>query len=171
MSETRRRLESILVVDCGTTTTKVVLLDLVAGQYHFVAHAWAPSTVYEPWQDISVGVVSAISCLQEISGRTFLDPENQLIVPEHVDGHGVDRLLVVSSAAQPLRVILAGLTQGVSLSSARRAVLSTYATIEDVIALEQSVAYPSPRTDSAKINAICSRSADVILPENIFRHK
>ncbi len=163
MSEIRRRLESILIVDCGTTTTKAVLLDLVAGQYHLVAHARAPSTVYEPWQDISVGVVSAIARLQEISGRTFLDPEDQLITPEHADGRGVDRLLVVSSAAQPLRVILAGLAQDVSLSSARRAALSTYATIEDVIALEQSAAYPYPRTDSAKINAICSGSADVIL--------
>jgi hypothetical protein len=128
-----------------------------------VAHAWAPSTVYEPWQDISVGVVSAISRLQAISGRTFLDAENQLITPERSDGCGVDRLLVISSAAQPLRVILSGVSQGISLSSARRAALSTYATIQDVITLEQDATSPYPRTDNAKINALCSGQADVIL--------
>ena len=72
MSEVRQRQESILLLDLGTCSTKVVLLDLVEEQYRAVATAQAPSTVYEPWQDISLGAVAAISRLEQICGRTLL---------------------------------------------------------------------------------------------------
>ena len=172
MSEIRRRLESILVVDCGTTTTKAALLDLVANEYRLVAYAEAPSTVYKPWEDISAGVVSAIARLQTIAGKSLLNEQNQLVSPEREDGSGVDRLLAISSAAGPLRVLLAGLIHGVSLESARRAALSTYTEIVGVIASERSSAERSsaerrapqaaPHLD-AKIDVLQSRAADVVL--------
>jgi hypothetical protein len=163
MSETQALPESILVADCGSTTTKVVLLDTVDSQYRFVAYAESLSTVHTPWEDLSVGVADAIRTLQETVGRTLVDQNNQLITPERPDGSGVDCLLVVSSAAPPLRLILAGLTRDVSLASARRAALSTYAQIEDVIALEQGLIQGQPRTDDEKINAIWHKSPDLIL--------
>ena len=129
MSEIRRRLESILVVDCGSTTTKAVLLDLVASEYRLVAYAESASTAGKPWEDVSAGVVSAIARLEAISGRRLLDEHNQLLTPEREDGSGVDRLMAISSAARPLRVLLTGLIPDVSLASARRAALSTYTDI------------------------------------------
>ena len=163
MSETQALPESILVADCGSTTTKVVLLDTVDSEYRFVAYAESLSTVHAPWEDLSVGVADAIRTLQETVGRSLIDQNSQLITPEQSDGSGVDCLLVVSSAAPPLRLILAGLTRDVSLSSARRAALSTYAQIEDVIALEQGLIQGQPRTDDEKINAIWHKSPDLIL--------
>ena len=163
MSEIRRRLESILVVDCGTTTTKAVLLDLVAGEYRLVAYAEAPSTVYEPWEDLSAGVVSAIAHLQTISGRTLLDEQSHLVTPEREDGSGVDRLLAISSAASPLRVLLAGLIHDVSLASARRAALATYTEIVGVLSAELRSTDAAPYSDGHKIDVLHSSAADVVL--------
>jgi hypothetical protein len=58
---------------------------------------------------------------------------------------------------------LAGLTYDVSLASARRAALSTYTQIEDIIALEQGPSQHRPRTDDEKINAIWHKSPDLLL--------
>ncbi|MBN1582699.1 MAG: glutamate mutase L [Anaerolineae bacterium] len=163
MSEIQSRLESILIADCGSTTTKVVLLDIVQGQYQFIAYAESPSTINEPWDDVSIGVAQAIRKIEKTTGQTLLDQDNQLITPERGDGKGIDRFLAVSSAAEPLRVILAGLVCGVSLESARRAALSTYTDIVDVISLDQSPGQVKPRNDDDKINAIWHKSPDTIL--------
>lgn len=142
-------------------------MDLVAGEYRLVAYAEAPSTVYKPWEDISAGVVSAVARLQTITGKSLLNEQNQLVTPEHEDGSGVDRLLAISSAARPLRVLLAGLIHGVSLDSARRAALSTYTEIVGVIASERSSAERSATKaaphSNAKIDVLQSRAADVVL--------
>ena len=163
MSEIQSQLESILIADCGSTTTKVVMLDTVQGQYHFIAYAESPSTVNEPWEDVSVGVIDAIREIEKVTGQTFLDRNNKLITPERGDGSGIDRFLAVSSAAEPLRVILAGLVRDVSLESARRAALSTYADIIDLISLEQAPGQSEPYNDDDRINAIWHKSPEAIL--------
>jgi uncharacterized protein (TIGR01319 family) len=78
-------------------------------------------------------VRSAIQQIEDITGRTFLNHEGQLITPEQAGGSGVDSLLAVSNAGRPLRLILAGLSDQVSLASARRAIDSTYAVVAHVI--------------------------------------
>jgi len=154
--------ESVMVVDCGSSTTKAVLLDVVDGQYRFVAYSEAPSTADAPWEDISIGVIDAIRRLEATMGRAFLDAENQLISPEQADGSGVDCFLAVSSAAKPLRVMLSGLVRDVSLASARRAALSTYVTLEGVLSLEQPPSVDPVRTADDDINAIWHSRPDVI---------
>jgi len=155
-----QQLESLMIADCGSTITKVVLLDTVEGQYRFVAYAESPSTVDAPWEDVSVGVVRAIYQLEEMTGRTFLGPDEHLVTPERGDGSGVDRFLAVSSAAHPLRIVLAGLSRDVSLASARRAALATYTKIEGVVSPD---AGSSQRmTDDEQINLIWEKAPDAI---------
>jgi hypothetical protein len=162
MSEAQQQLESILIADCGSARTKLVLVDAIDGQYRFVAYAESPSTVNDTWDDISVGVVDAILRLQETTGRTFLGDEGELVVPETETGKGIDRFFVVSSAAEPLCVVLAGLTRDISLAGARRAALSTYVQIRAELALEQESARAQPLTDDDKISAIWHAAPDVI---------
>ncbi len=154
--------ESILVADCGSTRTKVVLLDVVSGQYRFVAYAESPSTGDDTWDDVSVGVVSAIREIERATGQQLLDHQEQLIRPQTSVGQGVDRFLVVSSAVRPLRMVLVGLSRDVSLSSARRAALTTYSQIVDELALEQDVDLDRPRSDDDKINALWHASPEVV---------
>ena len=83
--------ESILIADCGSARTKVVLLDIVSGQYRFVAFAESASTVNEPWDDVSLGVVSAIRQIEQTTGYLLLDDEGKLVTPISESGRGVDR--------------------------------------------------------------------------------
>ncbi len=162
MSQVREQANSILVADCGSTMTKVVLIEMVEGTYRFVARAEAPSTADTPWDDVSLGVVRAIRAMERTIGRPLLDKEGQLITPERGDGRGVDRFLAVSSSAEPLRVVTVGLARDVSLASARRVVRSTYATIVDELSLERPPGGVA-RTLDEQINAIWHGSPDVML--------
>lgn len=164
MSESRRQHqpESILIADCGSTITKVVLLDVVQGQYRFVAYAEAPSTVNDPWDDVSVGIVHAIRQMEATLGRPMLDADGRLLRPETPAGAGVDRFAAVSSAAHPLRVVLAGVTAGVSIASARRATMHTYTEIVDAVTLGSMPEATEIRSNDDLINAIWHASPDLL---------
>jgi hypothetical protein len=130
------KIESILAADCGSTMTKVILIDTIDGQYRFVAQGEALSTIEPPQADVLLGVRHAIGQIEEATGRLLLGEQGQLITPEQASGNGVDAFVATTSAAAPLRLILAGLTRDVSIESARRAISSTYALVEDTISLD-----------------------------------
>lgn len=128
-------IESILAADCGTSTTRVFLLDVVDDQHRFVACGEAPTTVAAPGNDIVVGVIQAIRQLESITGRRFLDDELKLIRPERSDGSGVDAFVATVSAGPPLRVVLAGLVPEMSVTSAMKALSWVPALPEGTISL------------------------------------
>lgn len=133
-------IESILVADCGTVITKVLLIERVADSYRFIAQAEAQTTGGPPWNDLSVGVIQAVQRLTSTTGRTLYD-RGRIIVPRH-GREGVDAFVVTVSAVEPLRVILAGLVREMSLESGRRAATSTYATVEATLSREGSLRSP-----------------------------
>ena len=129
MSQDYQHVESILALDCGSTTTQALFLDRVANGYRLVARAEAASTVEPPWNDVMVSVRQAVGHLSTITGWPLLDERGQLITPGH-QGGGVDAVVAVTSASEPLRVVLAGVMRDVSLASARRALMTSYTVIE-----------------------------------------
>lgn len=98
---------SLLVVDCGAVFTKVSLLGLVEGQYRLMARGEAPTTAQSPQDDITSGMIEAITTIEFITGRHFLK-EKHLITPERPDGDGVDALIVTISAGGSLRMVVLG---------------------------------------------------------------
>ncbi len=120
---------SLLAVDVGATTTRVVLFDVVEGVYRFVAIGQAPSTAEAPFKDIGLGVREAIEGIQAVTGRVFLDKDRRLIVPTQADGSGVDSVAATLSAGPSLRTAIVGLLPEVSLESARRLAETTYSRI------------------------------------------
>jgi hypothetical protein len=128
--------ESILAIDCGSTATRATLIDRVEGEFRFVAQGEAPSTLDAPWNDIMASVRQAIDQLSEIMHWQFLDAQGHLISPER-QGGGVDVVVTTTSASEPLRVVLTGVVRDVSLSSARRALSTTYAIVEGVVSLDR----------------------------------
>jgi hypothetical protein len=124
---------SILVADCGSSFTRVSLLERMEAGYSLVAHGMAPTTAEPPWSDVGVGMRHAIENITEITNRQLMDDSGLLIIPE-VRGMGVDLLVLTCSAAQPLRVVLAGLVSQVSLASLERAAASSYVEVLGVIA-------------------------------------
>ena len=139
MEETQS-IESILVADCGTATTKATLVERVEDGYRLVSQAQALTTRRPPWNDLSVGVVQAIAGLEKVTGRS-LYTQGRVMVPQS-GLTGVDAFGVVLSAAAPLRVVLAGLVREMSLESGRRAAAGTYATIEAILSREGALRSP-----------------------------
>ena len=135
-----RTIESILVADCGTLATKLLLMDRVEEGYRFIAQAEVMTTIDPPWEDISIGVINAVQELEEITGRTFYS-HGRIVTPR--DGMvGVDAYVNIISAPEPLHVVLAGLVREVSLESAKRAAMSTYTKVQAVLSREGSLRSP-----------------------------
>jgi uncharacterized protein (TIGR01319 family) len=154
-------IESILAADCGSTMTKVILIDTIDGQYRFVTQGEALSTIESPRADVLLGVRHAIGQIEEATGRLLLDEQGQLITPEQASGNGVDAFVATTSAAAPLRLILAGLTGDVSIESARRAISSTYALVEDTISLDDG-AQTERRSAEARIRMLQRHQPDAV---------
>ncbi|NLE43398.1 MAG: hypothetical protein GX620_01650 [Chloroflexi bacterium] len=148
----------ILLADCGTLTTKVVLLDRVDGEYRFVARGESPTTVEQPWADIAAGVRSAIEQISEVTGRTLLDDSGELITPSKSGDVGVDAFAATVSAAPPLRVVLGGLVGDLSVASARRAAAGTYSQLVAVLSSDGKRGL----SDQERVSLIRQAGPDVV---------
>jgi hypothetical protein len=127
--------ESVLVADCGSNTTRVALVEVVDNAYRFVARGEAPSTQEAPYNDVTIGVINAIGAIESLTGKRML-LGGKLIVPQQEDGSGIDAFVASSSAAEPLRVVAAGLVREHSAASAARASHATYTTVLDTVSLD-----------------------------------
>ncbi|MCA9969019.1 MAG: glutamate mutase L [Anaerolineales bacterium] len=146
---------SYLVADCGSTLTTVLLFEVVADRYRLVGRASAPTTIAAPWSNLLHGLHEAIERLTEITGRQFLSG-NRLIRPEKENKSGVDHFLMVVSAAPPLRTIVVGLSDEVSLTSARHVLHTVYADEVDIFSLGDT------RGEDEQARAIVRQEPDLI---------
>ena len=123
---------SMLALDCGSLFTRALLVDCIEGEYRLVARGEAPTTAGPPWSDLMVGVRQALAELSGVTGRHLVQrtagQAGQIISPEGRRG-GVDAVVAISSAGEPLRVALMGIAGEFSLSSGRRALSATYSTV------------------------------------------
>jgi uncharacterized protein (TIGR01319 family) len=128
---------SILATDCGSTTTKAILIEKQPdGHYRLVVRGEAPTTVEAPFDDVTVGVVNAVREIEELSGKTILGPGGKPNTPATDATHGVDIYLSTSSAGGGLQMTVAGVVKAMSAESAQRAALGAGAIIIDVIAVD-----------------------------------
>ena len=68
-------LEIVVATDCGSTTTKAIMLEKKDGHWRQTFRGEAPTTVEEPLADVTMGVTNAVMELQELSGRRLIDDE------------------------------------------------------------------------------------------------
>ena len=78
--------ESFLVVDVGSIMTRAILFDVVDRRYRFIASGVAPTTAGAPYHNISEGVRLALDHLRQVTGRTFVGSDEQLIMPTSSEG-------------------------------------------------------------------------------------
>lgn len=156
--------ESILAVDCGSNTTAAALIDLVDGHYRFVARGEVLSSFWPPLSDVTIGVRQAAYRIEETVGRQLMAQDGKLLIPEQDGGEGIDAFVATTSAAPPLKVMVAALGSDLSLSSARRSVASTYSVMEDTMVLAgEGKRWGDERGAEAKIEDIYRLKPDVIL--------
>jgi hypothetical protein len=149
--------ESVLAIDIGSLNTRVLLFDVVDGQYHLISAAVAPSTAGAPFRDVSEGVHIALSRLQDITGRALTSDEAQIILPSQGDGSGVDRLAITCSAGADLNIVAMGLLSDVSLQSAQRLAGTTYGRVVETIGLNDR------RRVDAQLDALVQARPDVLI--------
>ena len=61
MDESAGELRSILATDCGSTTTKAILIEKRDDEYQLIVRGEAPTTVEAPVEDVTAGVINAIT--------------------------------------------------------------------------------------------------------------
>jgi uncharacterized protein (TIGR01319 family) len=123
----------ILATDCGSTTTKAILIEYHDDEYRLVVRGEAPTTVEAPFEDVTMGVLNAVAEVEELSGRKLLDENGKIINPSN-GKVGSDIYISTSSAGGGLQMMVAGVVRSMTAESAERAALGAGAIVMDVIA-------------------------------------
>ena len=123
----------ILATDCGSTTTKAILIQFVDGQYRQTHRGEAPTSVEEPFADVTIGVINAVTEVAELADRKLVDADGRIIQPAKGNA-GCDLYISTSSAGGGLQMLVAGVVRQMTAESAKRAALGAGAIVMDVIA-------------------------------------
>jgi uncharacterized protein (TIGR01319 family) len=153
-------LSVIIATDCGSTTTKAILIEKLGDEYRQTFRGEAPTTVEAPYEDVTRGVLNALAEVEELSGRTILDGE-RIITPNQAGSGkplvGVDLYISTSSAGGGLQMMVAGAVQSMTGESAQRCALGAGAIVMDVLASNDG------RLPHEKIERIRALRPDMIL--------
>ncbi|MDP2961099.1 MAG: glutamate mutase L, partial [candidate division Zixibacteria bacterium] len=123
----------IVATDCGSTTTKAILIEKRGDEYRLIVRGEAPTTVEFPFEDVTMGVLNAVAEVEELSGRKILDEKGRIISPAN-GNVGTDIYVSTSSAGGGLQMMVAGVVRSMTAESAERAALGAGAIVMDVIA-------------------------------------
>jgi uncharacterized protein (TIGR01319 family) len=145
----------ILATDCGSTTTKAILIEKKGEEYRLVVRGEAPTTVEAPYEDVTKGVLNAVREVEELSNVKLMEGED--VIKKVREKEGVDFYVSTSSAGGGLQMMVAGVVLTMTAESAARAALGAGAIVMDVIASNDG------RLPHEKIERIRNLRPDMIL--------
>lgn len=149
------KIDVVIATDCGSTTTKAILIEKSENGYRQTFRGEAPTTVEAPFEDVTRGVLNAIQEVEELSGRQILDGEH-IITP--ADGQrGVDIYISTSSAGGGLQMVVSGVVKSMTGESAQRCALGAGAIVMDILASNDG------RLPHEKIERIRQLRPDMVL--------
>lgn len=122
----------IIATDCGSTTTKAILIEKINGSYRLIVRGEAPTTVEAPFEDVTRGVLNSVKEVEELTNKELLQGE-RFIRPSS-DSTGIDLYVSTSSAGGGLQMLVAGVVKSMTAESAARAALGAGAIVMEVIA-------------------------------------
>ena len=144
-------MRTILATDCGSTTTKAILIDRRDGEYRLVSRGEAPTTVEAPAEDVTRGVVNAVGEIEDLTGRKFIK-DDHIWLPREGES-GCDAYVGTSSAGGGLQMMVAGVVKSMTAESAARAALGAGAIVMDSLATNDG------RLNHERIERIRSRGS------------
>ena len=156
-------LRTVLVTDCGSTTTKALLFEKTDAGWRQTHRGEAPTTVEQPVADVTVGALNAFAEVEEVSGRKILAADAAPggaapFLETGGDGdQGIDLYLSTSSAGGGLQMTVAGVARQMSAESAARAALSAGAIVMDAISADDG------REDHERIQRLRHLRPDIVL--------
>ncbi len=177
MSAMPEDIQRIVATDCGSTTTKAILIELnPKGEYRLVARGEAPTTVEKPFEDVTVGILNSITELEEITesavpegfakgrrklqkdGKVWrLQKEGKQTDRRDAEPEASDLYVSTSSAGGGLQMMVAGVVRAMSAESAERAALGAGAILMDTLAVDDG------RRDFQKVQRLRQLRPDIIL--------
>ncbi|MCS7245873.1 MAG: glutamate mutase L [candidate division WOR-3 bacterium] len=116
----------IIATDCGSTTTKAILIEKREDGYRLIARGEAPTTVEKPFEDVTIGVMNAVNELEELTNNEFIS-NGKL--------KNIDAYVSTSSAGGGLQMLVMGVVKDMTAESAARAALGAGAIVMEVIAI------------------------------------
>lgn len=153
-------LQTVLVTDCGSTTTKAVLFEKKSDGWRQTFRGEAPTTVENPIADVTVGALNSFAEVEELSKRKILS-EKTGSHPFHETGskksEGIDLYLSTSSAGGGLQMIVAGVVREMTAESAQRAALGAGAIVLETLSADDK------REDFERIERIRHLKPDIVL--------
>ena len=158
-----KTLRTVLVTDCGSTTTKALLFQKTPEGWRQTHRGEAPTTVEQPVADVTVGALNAFTEVEEVSGRKLLAPDAApggaapFLESGDDNAQGIDLYLSTSSAGGGLQMTVAGVVRQMSAESAERAALSAGAIVMDTISADDG------REDHERIQRLRHLRPDIVL--------
>jgi hypothetical protein len=149
--------DSVLAIEIGTVSTRVILFDVVEGRYRFLGQGVVPTTANAPIGDVGVGVKEALDQLHDSTGRVFFDLDGQMIIPSQPNGTGVDACVATVSVGPPLKVVAIGLLEDISTESAKNLASTTYAQVVETMSLNDR------RRTVARLDTLLELRPDLIV--------
>jgi len=147
-----------IATDCGSTTTKAIMVEKREEGWRLVARGEAPTTVEKPFEDVTVGVRNAIRELEEITGIKLLDEKGNIIKMEKpTEDRGTNVYVSTSSAGGGLQMLVVGVVKSMTAESAARAALGAGAIVMEVISVDDG------RKPYEKVELIRKLRPDMIL--------
>lgn len=150
---------AVLVVEIGSITTRVSLIDQVDGESRLIGQAETLTSRELPYQNIFFAVQEATAQLTDLTGRQLLN-DGRLLIPQTSTGDGIDAVVVVTSALEPLRVVVAAIASDVSARSALRAVRGVPSVTLAVLTLDDTLGQPPVTSDQSWLE----RQLETLLP-------
>ncbi|HPR17445.1 MAG TPA: glutamate mutase L [Candidatus Cloacimonadota bacterium] len=155
-------LKRIIATDCGSTTTKSILIEYMGGEYRQTVRGEAPTTVEKPLNDVTKGVINAVTELEELARIKYQDDSIKFTKDGEIwlsgkEGEGVDAYVSTSSAGGGLQMMVTGVVAKMTGESAERAALGAGAIVMDLIASNDK------RPNHEKIERIRHLRPDMIL--------
>lgn len=148
---------TILATDCGSTTTKAILIKKQpSGEYRLVVRGEAPTTVEAPFEDVTKGVLNAVREVEELAHQNFIGEDDTIVRPDNGE-MGTDIYISTSSAGGGLQMMVSGVVKSMTAESAERAALGAGSIVMDVLASNDG------RLAHEKIERIRKLRPDMIL--------
>jgi uncharacterized protein (TIGR01319 family) len=155
MAKKPSEINTILATDCGSTTTKAILIEKRDGVFRLICRGEAPTTVEAPFEDVTKGVLNSLGEIGDIMERKFIDGDS--ILKEKRGKDGCDIYISTSSAGGGLQMMVSGVVKAMTAESAERAALGAGAIVMDTLASNDG------RLAHQKIERIRKLRPDMIL--------
>ena len=148
----------ILATDVGSTTTKArFFIKNNEGAWRYLTSGEAPTTVEAPYEDVTLGVLNAVREVEELTGHSLINKNNDGIIIPHNGNKGVDLYCTTSSAGGGLQMMVGGVVGEITAASANRACLGAGSIVMDILSLDDG------RLPHEKIRRIKNLRPDMIL--------